>query len=229
MGKNGTMIPDQRAIWDQGWQGRRHPATDFARRSIAQASEALGASSLVVVEFGCGTGADACLFARRGHCVTALDFSTSAIAATTNAAQRARLTNLTARQLDYSRLPLPFPDGAFDLAYSHLGLHYFPDDLTDALFAEIRRILRPGGIFAIRCKSVADPLFGQGERLGERIYCRNGHVRHFYTKDYMAAKLAAFDILTLRRTSSIRHHSAYVEAVARRRKDERCRERVTAP
>ena len=220
MGKNGTMIPDQHAIWDQGWRGRRHPATDFARRSIAQAAEALGAGPLAVVEFGCGTGADACLFARRGHCVTALDFSTTAIAATKQAARRAGAAHLTARQLDYSRLPLPFPDGSFDLAYSHLGLHYFADDLTTAIFAEIRRILRPGGFFAIRCKSVNDPLYGQGERLAERIYCRNGHVRHFYTREYLAAKLAAFDLLTLRRTSSTRHHSAYVEAIARKKEND---------
>jgi SAM-dependent methyltransferase len=220
MGKNGVMIPDQHAIWDHGWKGRRQPASEFARRSIAQATGTLGEGPLAVVEFGCGTGADACLFARRGHNVTALDFSSSAIALTSQAACDARLPNLTPRQLDYSRLPLPFPDGSFDLAYSHLGLHYFPDALTTALFAEIRRILRPGGFFAIRCKSVADPLYGQGECLAERIYCRNGHVRHFYSKEYLATKLAAFDILTLRRTSSTRHASAYVEAVARKIEDD---------
>ena len=229
MGKNGTMIPDQHAIWDQGWKIPRQPATGFARRSIAQAEVALGRRPLAVVEFGCGMGTDACLFARRGHCVTALDFSSSAIALTVQATQAARLANLTPRQLDYSRLPLPFPDGSFDLAYSHLGLHYFPDDLTTALIAEIRRILRPGGVFAIRCKSVADPLFGQGERLAERIYCRNGHVRHFYSKDYMAAKLAAFDLLTLRRTCSIRHHSAFVEAIARQGENNYAKESRTEP
>ncbi|MFN8513749.1 MAG: class I SAM-dependent methyltransferase [Thermomicrobiales bacterium] len=217
MGKNGVMIPNQHAIWDQGWKGQRQPASGFARRSIVQAEETLGRGPLAVVEFGCGMGTEACLFARRGHVVTALDFSTSAIAATRQAAQEAGLTNLTPRQLDYSRLPLPFPDESFDLAYSHLGLHYFPDPLTTALFAEIRRILRPGGFFAIRCKSVADPLYGQGDCLAERIYCRNGHVRHFYTKEYMAEKLAAFDILTLRRATSLRHASAYVEALARRK------------
>jgi ubiquinone/menaquinone biosynthesis C-methylase UbiE len=220
MGKNGVMIPDQHAIWDQGWKGRRQPATEFARRSIAQATAALGDGALTVIEFGCGTGADACLFARRGHEVTALDFSSSAIALTGQAARNTGLSNLTPRQLDYSRLPLPFPDESFDLAYSHLGLHYFPDTLTTALFAEIRRILRPGGFFAIRCKSVFDPLYGQGECLAERIYCRNGHVRHFYSKEYMAAKLAAFHILTLRRTASIRHASSYVEAIARKAGDD---------
>ena len=210
------MIPDQHVIWDQGWQGRSNPPSEFARRALAHAATTDCAAPLAIVEFGCGTGADACLFARRGHHVTALDFSSSAIAHTTQAAQSGRLATLTARELDYARLPLPFGDMSFDLAYSHLGLHYFPDDLTVAIIADIRRILRPGGLFAIRCKSIADPLYGQGERLAERIYCRNGHVRHFYTREYLAEKLAAFDLLALRRTSSARYRSAYVEAIARR-------------
>ena len=213
--RRGKMIPDQHAIWDQGWQGRSAPPAEFARRALAHAVAASATTTLAIVEFGCGTGSDACLFARRGHHVTALDFSTSAIARTTQAAQAAGLATLTARQLDYSRLPLPFPADSFDLAYSHLGLHYFADDLTTAIVADIARLLRPGGIFAIRCKSLADPLYGQGERLAERIYCRNGHVRHFYTREYLAEKLAAFEIIVLRRTSSTRHHSAYVEAIAR--------------
>ena len=211
------MIPDQHAIWDQGWRGQRSEPTAFGQRALAQAIALRGERPLDIVEFGCGTGGDACRFARRGHRVTALDFSSSAIAQIGETARLAGLTTLAARQLDYSRLPLPFADASFDLAYSHLGLHYFADEITTAIIAEIRRILRPGGIFAIRCKSTDDPLYGQGERLAERIYSRNGHVRHFYTKEYMAEKLAAFDILALRRSSSTRHQSAYVEAIARRR------------
>ena len=215
----GRMIPDQHAIWDQGWRGQRSAPTAFARRALAQAVALRGDGPLAIVEFGCGTGEDALRCARRGHRVTALDFSSSAIAQTWAAARAAGLTTLVARQLDYSRLPLPFADATFDLAYSHLGLHYFADDLTTAIVAEIRRIVRPGGVFAMRCKSTADPLYGQGEQLAERIYSRNGHVRHFYTKEYLAEKLAAFDILTLRRSSSARHQSAYVEAIARRPED----------
>lgn len=216
MGDEPIAIPDQRAIWDRGWRDHRPPVTGFARRALARAVAARGDGPLAIVEFGRGVGADARFFARRGHHVTALDFSSSAIARTAEAARRAGLSTVVARQLDYSHLPLPFPAASFDLAYSHLSLHYFPDDRTTAIFADIRRIVRPGGLVAIRCKSVADPLHGQGERLAERIYSRNGHVRHFYTKDYLAAKLAAFDLLTIRRTASKRQRSAYVEAIARR-------------
>ena len=212
-----SALPDQHHIWDDAWAGRPPgPATGFARRCAARHAPA-SAAPLDVLELGCGGGADALYFARLGHRVTAVDFSPSAVAATAQAARRRRLP-LTVRQLDYARLPLPFPDGAFDLVYSHLTLHYFPDATTARVVAEIRRILRPGGVFCVRCKSPDDPLYGQGERLGEDTYCRNGHVRHFFSKAYLAALLADFAVLNLRRTAGRRgdHRIACVEAVARR-------------
>jgi len=44
---------------------------------------------------------------------------------------------------------IPFPDDQFDLALSTFMLHHLPDDLKRTGFAEIYRVLKPGGHFII--------------------------------------------------------------------------------
>ena len=43
---------------------------------------------------------------------------------------------------------LPYPDGAVDRVFSSLMLHHLQDD-KDALLAEVRRVLRPSGVFVL--------------------------------------------------------------------------------
>ncbi len=43
---------------------------------------------------------------------------------------------------------IPFPDDQFDVALSTFMLHHLPDDLKRKGFAEIYRVLKPGGRFA---------------------------------------------------------------------------------
>ena len=44
---------------------------------------------------------------------------------------------------------IPFPDVTFDVVVSRLVIHHLPDDLKHKAFAEIFRVLKPGGHFLV--------------------------------------------------------------------------------
>jgi len=93
-----------------------------------------------VLEVGCGAGTDLVRFARGGAIVSGVDLSPAAIAlARTNFAQQGLEADL--READGERLP--FPDGTFDLVYAHGVVQY--TSTPEALVAECRRVLKPGG------------------------------------------------------------------------------------
>ena len=61
-------------------------------------------------------------------------------------AERMAGTNVTVVEADATALP--FPDAHFDSALSFTMLHHVPTaELQDRLFAEVRRVVRPGGVF----------------------------------------------------------------------------------
>ncbi len=98
------------------------------------------AKGLRVLELGCGLGTDGVQFARHGACYTGMDLTANG-------------TRLAKRHLDVRGESgtvcrgdgenLPFRDACFDVIYSHGVLHHTPD--PPRAFAEVRRVLRPGG------------------------------------------------------------------------------------
>lgn len=114
------------------------------RSTILDRAE-LGAGERVL-DVGCGPGRLALLAkARAGDGeVHGIDPSTEMIEL---AKEKAKKAGLDVRFRTGVIEDLPFPDGTFQLVTSSFMLHHLPDDLKSQGFAEIARVLRPGGRF----------------------------------------------------------------------------------
>lgn len=98
-----------------------------------------------VLDVGCGTGSLAIVAKRRlgaGGTVCGIDASPEMIARARRKAEAAGL-NVAFRLAAVERLP--YPDATFDVVLSSLMIHHLPEELRRPAFAEIRRVLKPGG------------------------------------------------------------------------------------
>ena len=178
-----TLLNRQQQMWDGCFADRKDmfgaQASLPARRTLEQPGLSAGQQ---VLELGSGQGRDTLFFARQGCRVTAVDYSSAALAdlraKLKEAGQQAELLELDLRQ------PLPFADGSFDLCYSHMlfCMALTTDELT-ALCREIRRVLRPGGHCVYTARNLRDPHFGKGRHLVENLYQKGAVVIHYFSPE----------------------------------------------
>jgi len=194
MAKLSVALPDQRLFWERWYAesaGTSHG--DHAEAALQAFVRALpGTGDLHVLEVGCGEGYEAISLAQRGIRVSAFDFSRTALAAARlNAARK----NVDVDFLEHDTIkPLPYPSHEFDGVFAHLSLHYFDDVRTRLIFADITRVLIPGGILLFTVRSVHDALCGQGDPIEQNVFFRKGKIRHFFDEDYITGLLDMWDI-----------------------------------
>jgi SAM-dependent methyltransferase len=98
-----------------------------------------------VLDHGCGHGMAAVVLARAGARVTAFDLSAGYLA---EARRRAAANGVAVDLVVADGERLPFADASFDAVWGNAVLHHL--DLGRAA-AELRRVLRPGGV-AVFCE-----------------------------------------------------------------------------
>ncbi len=178
-------MKDQRQHWNNAHQKQWLHAHSQHQTDFAEEVNAVMPKHAKILELGCGEGNDSIYFAEQGHEVVATDFSDIVIEQNE---KRYANANLHFAEQDISQT-LNYPDDSFDVVYARLSLHYFPDSVTQAIFKEIERVLKPGGMLHFMCKGTNDGIYGKGEKIEPDMYELDGHVRHFFSEDY-AAKLA---------------------------------------
>lgn len=150
-----------------------------------------------LLDLGCGQGQDSIYFARRGALVTSADFSPYALSQLEVAAAAEGIQTLV---LNLEDLPYPFATATFDVVYAHLSLHYFSQAMTTAIFAEVARVLRPGGYFLATFNSVDDEEFETGERIESHYFeLESGDRKRYFDEDQV--RLFATDLFAIQDVS----------------------------
>ncbi|MGI8690279.1 MAG: class I SAM-dependent methyltransferase [Thermomicrobiales bacterium] len=118
------------------------------------------------LELGCGIGEDAAEMVAQGFRVFAFDVIRKPVY---RAIANAPTAHFFVADM---QSPLPVRNTAVDIVVASLSIHYFSWQATRALLDEVRRVLRPGGVFVFRVNATDDVNFGalQGEEIEPNYY-----------------------------------------------------------
>ena len=192
---------DQTAYWNEYFKRVRDGGTDLdwrGRWTDPFISVLREAGSRDVLELGCGTGNDAARLAAEGMHVVGVDLSAEAIA--TAGARHGGTVEF--RVADMS-VGLPFGDARFDAVMANVSLHMFSDAVTRSIVEDVRRVLRPGGLFLFHVNALDDrPLRERArpivrelepnyvlEEAGQRV--------RYFSREYLLDLLAGWQIVAL--------------------------------
>jgi len=210
-------MANQQTFWNTQWRkkGKIGKPNPFAKKVLPYFKR----KQLKLLDLGCGDGRDTIYFATHGQSVVAVDFSKTGIATLRDELRQRSITHVECKRMDMSKDLRKFNTSTFDIVYAHLSLLYFSDTITTKIFNELYRILRPGGSLFVKVKSTSDTLYGKGKMIEKDLF-QHGHVRRFFSKEYLQAKLKRFTCVSLKKTSARYHkyRSSFLEGIARKTK-----------
>lgn len=191
-------------FWDGYFRRRRESGDDLDWNGVWTApflADLRKVGAHTVLELGCGTGNDAARLAREGYSLVAIDISAEAIS---HAA--ARFGALAIFMVADMAEPLPFAEASFDAVMSNVAMHMFPDRETRAVFAEVRRVVRPGGLFMFHLNALADREL-RARSLPAReiepdyVVEESGQTVHFFSDGYLRELLREWSRVRLESVS----------------------------
>ena len=158
--------------------------------------EAIKSCQTPIIDLGCGSGNDTKYLISRGKNVIPCDFSSNAIDNI-----RKNFPELSRTECFDMTDPFPFADSFTDLIIADLSLHYFSEQVTKSILAEIKRVLTPNGTLLFRVNSVKDIHHGAGQGTeAERNYFKtsDGRFKRFFDLDDIYKFFGDWNILYLK-------------------------------
>ncbi|MDI2130149.1 class I SAM-dependent methyltransferase [Yinghuangia seranimata] len=181
---DGDLAEAQRAHWQDTYTA--HPGM-YGEQPSAPAVHAAtvfrAAGARDVLELGAGHGRDALFLAREGFTVHATDFSATGLDQLRDAARAQGVDERVTASVHDVRDPLPLADASVDAVFAHMLLCMaLSTQQLHAVVGEVRRVLRPGGVFVYTVRHTGDAHHGTGIAHGDDIYEHGGFAVHFFPR-----------------------------------------------
>jgi SAM-dependent methyltransferase len=192
-------VADQHEKWSETFVDR----LDFLGTEPSEPGrEALGRfvemGAAEILELGPGQGRDTLLFATEGLRVVAVDYAESGLAQIAEKAKALGLSPSVRTLVGDVRDPLPLPDESADGCYAHmLFCMALMTVEIERLTAEVRRVLRPGGLLVYTVRTTADAHYGAGIDRGDDRWETGGFIVHFFDRALIDRLAAGFEILAV--------------------------------
>ncbi|KYK35507.1 MAG: class I SAM-dependent methyltransferase [Theionarchaea archaeon] len=179
-------------------------------RNVAFEMEKRGLST--ILEIGCGQGRNAAWLAEKGFSVTGVDLIMKDLVLFREYAKK-RGINPYIIQNDISHLS--FKENQFDVVMSFHVLTFVPEHARPLVLQEVRRVLRPHGIFVAVERSQKDPDYKKGVEIERETYTFQGYTHHFFSGEELRELLSPMDVAVLRdmRIIDASHGSLHVHGV----------------
>jgi SAM-dependent methyltransferase len=149
------------------WGGVTHDLPDLPLRSR-------------VLELGCGNGKTLCAMIHRGWDVTAIDFSSRAVALSREVSGGASHGHVMVAD---ARCP-PFKNDSFDAVFAMHVIGHLHEADREQINSTLPHLLKPGGILFFSDFSTDDFRFGKGDETETATFRRGpGIITHYFTQE----------------------------------------------
>ena len=157
-----------------------------------------------VLDVGCGYGRDCIYLAEKGFDVSGID---SAQAGVRMAEDWAKEKGLTIRFQAMDMTGMDFEEGSFDAVIMFNTMHFVKEAYRKKAYKEVRRVLKPGGLFVQAVFSLEERGFKEGVEVEKNTFeFKPGRPVHFFSEEELRSDLSGFAIAKLERQDVFEKH-----------------------
>jgi len=165
-----------------------------------------------VLELGCGRGRNCIWLARENFSVTGIDYNLRDLILLKDYVSPHGIP-MNIVQNDVSALS--FRENTFDVVLSLHVLTYIREEMRTKVAEEVKRVLRPEGLFVAVERSPKDPLYKQGREIEKETYLLQGIAHHFFSAQEFQTLLEPMEIAVIKesRTFDTSHDHLHIHGM----------------